>query len=360
MAKRLPGQYSKQTKAQSRGTVRAQMMADMRSGKIKVTKNEVPLGGIGKIAIKTSLKLAKAIAREAAGPKAKAPFGKLPKVSKPNAGSGLSKSEKARDAYYKSNKNPVTVKQGAPKKTVIKSQREKDFYRKKEIRAAISNKPSKPNPRAALPKHKTNVTIAGPKKTMSQILDPLKGKKIKTGGTDKQGNDQYMDAQEYVLTQAKMRLAGKNPKNSGSKLSRGQEKTRADAAEARATKAARREEIISRARDMRDTAASKANPRRYSSPEKEYGNRRQTEGLVAEGEKRISEALLKRRQQQEQISKTAKRRKEIEATLQRQKNRERILAETRKKSTIKRGSKETVIRGKKVRENRARRDMGLR
>lgn len=279
---------------------------------------------------KTSNKLAAAIAREAAGPKAKAPFGTVRSAAKPNSGRGLSKSEKARDAYYKSKQNPVKITQEKPKPKTIKSKAQKEFERRKAIRDAISGKPGR---RPALPKHKTNVTIAGPKKTMSQILDPIKGKKVKTGSYQ-DGKPIYMDAQEYVIAQARTKLAGKNPKNSGSKLSRAKEKARADAAEARATKAARREEIVSRARSMRDTSAAKANPRRYSSPDQEYGNVRQTEGLVAQGEKRIQQELARRAQEQEKIARTAKRKKEVEATLQRQKNRERILAEARKKSTI--------------------------
>lgn len=52
MAKRLPGQYPKQTKAQSRATIKAQLRADMKSGKMKMAKNEVPLGGVSKAVLK--------------------------------------------------------------------------------------------------------------------------------------------------------------------------------------------------------------------------------------------------------------------------------------------------------------------
>lgn len=75
MAKRLPGQYPKQTKEQNRRTVKAQFKADIKSGKLKMIKNEVPFGTLGKVALKTSEKLARAIAKEAAGKGAKAPHG---------------------------------------------------------------------------------------------------------------------------------------------------------------------------------------------------------------------------------------------------------------------------------------------
>jgi len=75
MAKRLRGQYPKQTKEQSRKTVKAQLMADMKSGKLKMMKNEVPFGVAGKAVAKASEKVIRAIANEAAGKGAKAPFG---------------------------------------------------------------------------------------------------------------------------------------------------------------------------------------------------------------------------------------------------------------------------------------------
>lgn len=313
---------------------------------------------VARVAAKTSSRVARAIAKEAAGPKAKAPFGTIRKVSKPNSGRGLSKSEKAADALSKSKKNPITVSRTNPKKKQVVSKQQKDFERRMEIRKSIamSKNASK---RPALPKGKVNVTIgrgAMNKRTMSEILDPLKGKKVKTGKYQ-DGKPIYMDAQEYILAQAKTKLAGKNPKNSGSARSRAQDKARADAAEARAIKEARREEIVSRARDLRDTSAAKANPRRYSSPAQEIGNRIQTEGLVAQGEKRIQQEMARRAVEQAKIARTPKRQKEVEATLMRERNRERILAETRKKSTIKRGTtKDTIVRGKKVIPNRARRD----
>jgi hypothetical protein len=52
MAKKLRGQYSKQTKAESRATVKAQLKADFKSGRMKMSKNEVPLGGVSKAVLK--------------------------------------------------------------------------------------------------------------------------------------------------------------------------------------------------------------------------------------------------------------------------------------------------------------------
>lgn len=281
---------------------------------------------------KVSEKVAKAAAREAAGPKAKAPFGRNQKPAKPTVGRIMSKSEKDRDAYYKSKKNPVTIKRTEPKRPNRISKEEKAMMRQYEIRKAMRTVP-KGGQRAALPKHKTNVTIGKPKRTMSQILDPLKGKKVVTGTTGA-GKPIKMDAQEYVLTRARFKSAGENPKNSVAPLTRSQNKARSDAAEARATKEARKEMIQERLRRIKDTDAAKANPNRYTSPEKEYGNVRQTEGLVAQGERKAQEEFRRKAIEREKIARTPRAKKEVEATLQRQRNREAILAETRKKATI--------------------------
>ena len=168
---------------------------------------------------------------------------------------------------------------------------------------------------------------------MTEILKPLKGKYVVTGTTSA-GQPIKMSAEEYVLTKVKMKGATQNPKNSVAPRTRAQEKARADAAEATAIKEARVEEVMQRLREIKDTQAAKTNPRRYSSPAQERGNIRQTEGLIAQGEKRIQEETTRRRIEQEKIARTPKRQKEVEATLMRQKNREAILSETRKKATI--------------------------
>lgn len=269
---------------------------------------------------KVSDKVARAMAVESAGKNAKAPFGRIRTVAKPNSGRGLSKSEKARDLYYKSKQNPVTVKQGKPKKVERKTRAQKDAERRYEIRKAM--KGGKDGQRAPKPEP------AKPGRTMSEILDPLKGKKVKLDTEVKIVNGKIvqrpirMDAQEYVVTRALTRLAGKNPKNSVAPRTRAQEKSRADAAEETAIREARRDEILQRLRDIRDTEASKANPIRYSSPAKEYGNVRQTEGLIAQGERRIQQETLRRRLEQEKIARTARRRKQVEATLQKAKDRD--------------------------------------
>lgn len=280
---------------------------------------------------RVSEKAAKAAAREAAGPKAKAPFGRNQKPAKPAVGRIMSKSEKDRDAYYKSKRNPVTVTRTAPKRPNRISKEEKDMLRQYEIRKAMRG--GKGGKRAALPKHKTNVTIGKSKRTMSQILGPLKGKYVVTGTTGA-GKPIRMDAQEYVLTRARFKSAGENPKNSVAPLTRSQSKARSDAAEARATAEARKEMIQERLRRIKDADAAKANPDRYTSPAKEYGNVRQTEGLVAEGERKTQEAFRRKAIEREKIARTPRAKKQVEATLQRERNREAILAETRKKATI--------------------------
>jgi hypothetical protein len=244
----------------------------------------------------------------------RSPYGRTRAVAKPNSGRGLSKSEKARDTYYKSNQNPVTKTQGKPKPKRVVSKAEKEFIRRQEIRKAISGKPGKRAPEVAEKESK-------PLRSIQEVLAPLKGKKVVVN-KDIKGKEVRMDAEEYVLTRANFRAAGRNPENSVAARTRAQQKSRADAAEAKAIKDARKEELVQRRREIIDAKAALANPRRYSSPSKEYGNVRQTEGLIAKGEKRIQEETARRRIEQEKIARTPKRKKQVEATLQRAKDRE--------------------------------------
>lgn len=279
---------------------------------------------------KVSDKVAKAMAQEAAGPKAKAPFGRAPKVSKPAVGRVMTKSEKNRDAYYKSKQNPVKVTQGKPKPKTFKTQAQKDLERRIEIRKAMRGKPGKRAPQQP----------AKPLRSVEDILSPLKGKKVKVDSEVKLVNGKIverpirMDALDYASTKLAQRAAAKNPANSTRGATRSQQKERADAAEARKIKEARREEILARLRDMRDTSAAKANPKRYSSPEKEYGNVRQTEGLIAQGERRIQQETARRRIEQEKIARTPRRQKQVEATLQRARDAEARLRSTQRVKDI--------------------------
>ena len=293
----------------------------------------------GQRRVKVSDKVAGAMANAAAGPKAGAPFGRIRTAAKPNSGRGLSKSEEARDTYYKSKQNPVTTTQGKPKPKRVVSKAEKEFIRRQEIRKAISGKPGKRAPEVAEKEGK-------PLRSIQEVLAPLKGKKVVVN-KDIKGKEVRMDAQEYVLTRANFRAAGRNPENSVAPRTRAQEKARADAIEANAIREARREEIIQRLREIKDTEAAKTS-RRYSSPAQERGNVRQTEGLVAQGEKRIQEETARRRIEQEKIARTAKRRKEVEATLQKAKDRE---AAIRARQRV----KDTDANRLKVKPNRRRR-----
>jgi hypothetical protein len=300
----------------------------------------------GQRRVKVSDKVAGAMANAAAGPKAGAPFGRIRTTAKPNSGRGLSKSEEARDVYYKSKQNPVTTSQGKPKPKRIVSKAEKDFIRRQEIRKAISGKPGKRAPEVAKKEDK-------PVRSIREVIAPLKGKKVVVEKRQALENGKIvnrnvrMDAQEYVLTRANFKGAKINPENSVAPRTRAQEKTRADAIEADAIREARREEIIQRLREIKDTEAAKTN-RRYSSPAQERGNVRQTEGLIAQGEKRIQEETARRRIEQEKIARTAKRRKEVEATLQKVKDRD---AARRAKQRV----KDTDANRLKVKPNRPRR-----
>ena len=158
MAKRLPGQYSKQTKEQSRRTVKAQLRANIKSGKMKMTKNEVPLGNIGNAVVKTSAKLARAIAREAAGPKAKGmtprkvPLYKLDKAkvtTKGGSSTTVSRSPSAQRApltkTQREKLNEVRVRYDSPKelKAAAKARKEAPKARRENV-PTPSRAPRKP------------------------------------------------------------------------------------------------------------------------------------------------------------------------------------------------------------------------
>ena len=347
-AKSKKGYYINPTAAINAGLMKK------RSGEI-ISPGKVAGRLAAKVVVKktgkrVSNKVARAIAREAAGPRAKAPFGKRPYVSKPNSGSGLSKSEKARDAYYKSKKNPVVIKQGKPKprKSAVQIKAEKDYLRRKEIRKAISGKPGK---RAS----ESPAVSPKPLRSIQEILAPLKGKKVVIEKRQVLVNGKIvnrpvrMDAQEYVLTRARFRSAGENPKNSVASRTRAQLKSRADKIEERQIREARREEVMQRLREIKDTEAAKTNPRRYSSPAQEYGNIRQTQGLIAQGEKRIQEETARRAAEAEKIARTPRAKKQVEATLEKMKQRD---AARRARQRV----KDTDAKRLKVRPNRLRRD----
>lgn len=324
------------SRVQKKVTAKEQLKVNARANSSQIKKNKKAIvekhkaralrttTGQGRKKVPDSI--AKAMAKEAAGPKAKAPFGRAPKVSKPAVGRIMTKSEKDRDAYYKSKQNPVQVTQGKPKPKTIKTQDQKDLERRIEIRKAMRGKPGKRAPQQP----------AKPLRSIEDVLSPLKGKKVKVDTETKLVNGKIverpirMDALDYASTKLAQRAAAKEPKNSVAASTRAQQKARADKAETRKAKEARREEILARVREMRDTSASKANPKRYSSPEQEYGNVRQTEGLIAQGEKRIQEEFRRKAIEREKIANTARAKKQVEATLQRARDREAALRATQR------------------------------
>ena len=142
MARKLPGQYARQTKEENRRTIKAQLIANMKSGKMKMVKNEVPLGGgVGKAVVKTSAKLARAIAKEAAGPKAKAPFSTYRKPS-------TSRPPKLRDVDGLPPK--TTVRQQVGPKTKSGNFSEKKYPAKTNTQPPI-RKPATEKPKVEIP-----------------------------------------------------------------------------------------------------------------------------------------------------------------------------------------------------------------
>jgi hypothetical protein len=193
--------------------------------------------------------------------------------------------------------------------------------RERTIRKSLTIKvnPARPKP---TPKRETPKVSTKPKRTVTEIRDTLKGKKVKTDEKMRM-NDKgklvvqktRMDAQEYFDTKLAQKSAVKDQRNSvrATTCELAQERT------AIANKKVARENRLERRRERRDirrdVRAEKANPERYSSPKKELGNRIMSDRLVAIGEQSIKKAEVSKAAQRAKIAATPRVQKKVDATL---------------------------------------------
>ena len=268
--------------------------------------------GVGQRA-KVTTGQAKLVSSEAS----KAPVKRTRDVVSKDAGRGLSDREKqqvvARDTITRPKPNK-------PKSKIEIAMLQKEA-RERRIRKSLTVKvnPARPKP---TPKRETPKVSTKPKRTVTEIRDTLKGKKVKTDEKMRM-NDKgklvvqktRMDAQEYFDTRLAQKSAVKDQRNSVRAATResAQERT------AIANKKVARENRLERRRERRDirrdVRAEKANPERYSSPKKELGNRIMSDRLVAIGEESIKKGEASRAVQRAKIAATPRVQKKVDATL---------------------------------------------
>jgi len=236
----------------------------------------------------------------------KAPVKRTRNVVSKDAGRGLSDREKKQVVLRDTVTRP---KPNKPKSKIEIAMLEKEA-RDRRIRRALTVKVNparpKPTPKRETPKVSIKPT---PKRTVIEIRNTLKDKKVKTG------DKMRMNAQEYFDTRLAQKSAIKDQRNSVRAATResAQERT------ATANKKVARENRLERRRERRDirrdVRAEKANPERYSSPKKELGNRIMSDRLVAIGEESIKKGEASRAVQRAKIAATPRVQKKVDATL---------------------------------------------
>lgn len=245
---------------------------------------------------------------------------------------GLSKSESIQV------KRPDTITRPKPNKpkTQVQIKTEKRIERNERIRTALT-------PRVKIgPKKSTRATATStktkPLRSISEVLKPLEGKKVKTGSLPN-GRPIRMDAQKYVQERANQRIAARNPENSTAPSPRSKELINKIAREKRLERRNERKEL------RRDIRASVAKPTRYSNPRKAYGEGRAVEGQIAKADKKIAEANKRKAIQNEKIASTPRAKAQVDATLKAQRNAEIKAARIRAVKANKAGGVQRIKRG---------------
>jgi hypothetical protein len=247
---------------------------------------------------------------------------------------GLSKSESMRS------KRPDTITRPKPNKpkTIVQIKTEKRIERNERIREALT---PRVNPSRA---KKTTRPVATPAKkkkplrSISEVLKPLEGKKIKTGSLPN-GRPIRMDAPKYVQERANQRIAARNPENSTAPAPRSTERSNKIAREKRLERRNERKEL------RRDIRATKANPTRYSNPRKDYGERTAVEGQIAKSDKAAAQAYKRKAMEREKIANTPRAKSKVDETLQAKRNAEIRAAKIRAAKANKAGGVKRIKRG---------------
>lgn len=234
----------------------------------------------------------------------KAPVKRTRDIVSKDSGRGLSAREKQQVTARDTITRPKPNKPKSRVELAIKKKEASD----RAIRNALTIKvnPARPKP---TPKRETPKVSSKPKRTVTEVRDTLKGKKVKTG------EKMRMDAQQYFDTRLAQKQAGKNPENSLRQTTRRQEAEKAITTNKKRITAERREGRRERKVLRRDTRAAQANPERYSSPKQEQGNRMMTERLVDIGLENIKKAEAGKAAQRAKIAATPRVKKKVDATL---------------------------------------------
>lgn len=280
-----------------------------------------PIGRGGKASSKVMLAVRREMRKKAAGvgqratvtpvqaklvasKMSQAPVKRSRDIIKKDSSRGLS----AREKEQVTKRDTIT----RPKPNKPRTQAEIAFDRKeargRTIRKSLTIKVNPARPKVE-PKRSTPVTSTKPKRTVKEVRDTLKGKKVKTG------EKMRMDAQEYFDTRLAQRSAGRNPENSLRQTTRRME---AEKAIGTNKKRAREERLLRRGERKeirRDIRASKANPNRYSNPKQEQGNRMMTERNLDVALQEIKKGETRRAIERAKIASTPRAQKKVDATL---------------------------------------------
>jgi len=224
---------------------------------------------------------------------------------KKDSGRGLS----AREKQQVTKSDTITRPKPNKPRTKIQIAKDQKEARGRTIRKSLTVKVNPARPKTA-PKRSTPATTSTkPKRTVQEVRDTLKGKKVKTG------EKMRMDAQEYFDTRLAQKAAGKNPENSLRQTTRKMEAEKA----AKTNKERELEQTAQlraeRRSKINDIRAGLAKPNRYTTPRKEKGNVEMSERLVDIGLESIKKAEARKALERAAIARTPRAKKKVDATL---------------------------------------------
>jgi len=224
---------------------------------------------------------------------------------KKDSGRGLS----AREKQEVTKRDTITRPKPNKPRTKIQIAKDQKEARGRTIRKSLTVKVNPARPKTTPKRETPSVSSRKPKRTVTEVRDTLKGKKVKTG------EKMRMNAQEYFDTRLAQKNAGKDPENFLRQRTRKMETekaTKGNKERELAEAALRREERRSKINDIR---AGLAKPNRYTTPRKEPGNRQMTERLVDIGLESVKKAEARKALERAAIGKTPRAQKKVDATL---------------------------------------------
>jgi hypothetical protein len=235
----------------------------------------------------------------------KAPEKRSRDIVKKDSGRGLS----AREKQQVSRQDTITRPKPNKPQSKVEIATARKEARGRTIRKSLTVKVHPARPKTTPKREIPATTSTKPKRTVQEIRDTLKGKKVKTG------EKMRMAAQEYFDTRLAQKAAGKNPENALRQTTRKMEAEKAAGAN---KQRAREERLLRRGirkETRRDTRAEQANPSRYSGPKKEQGNRMMSERLADIGLKETDKAIARKAAERAKIAGTPRAKKKVDETL---------------------------------------------